>query len=76
MWKMHGGQKAVTAEEEAAWVIQHLLQVQIRQASGNKGPKPEMPDYPEGIHKLRVKADKAARNAEAWRRKHLNKTKE
>lgn len=71
-WVYFGGANAITEDEENQWVVQLLLQQLMFQNAGGKGQKPKMRDYPEGIKAVRDRGDKAVRNAEAFRRKHLS----
>lgn len=72
VWQYFGGAMAVTAEEENLWVVQHLLQQLGYQAGGGKGQKPKLREYPEGLKAQKDRGQRAVRNAEAFRRKHLN----
>lgn len=72
IWAYFGGAMAVTAEEENFWVVHLLLQNQLYQAGGSKGEKPKMRDYPEGLKTAKDRGQRAVRNAEAFRRKHLS----
>lgn len=72
MWAYFGGAYAITAEEENQWVTHLLLQQMMHQTAGGKGQKPKLREYPEGIKAVRDRGDKAVRNAEAFKRKHLS----
>jgi hypothetical protein len=74
VWQMMGGQMAVTAEVEAVWMLEHLTALVAHGQAGGKGKAPEPREYPKGIEEAEAKADHAVSRAEAFRRKHLNKS--
>jgi hypothetical protein len=59
---MVGGQKAITAETEALWMVEHaIIAVAAAQSKGSKAPQPRQ--YPKGILTVKAEADaKAARD--------------
>jgi hypothetical protein len=73
VWEMVGGQQAITAEVEAAWMIEHALVAIAHAQAGGKGKAPEPREYPPGILEQQAKAEYTESRAEAFRRKHLSK---
>lgn len=69
-WAAMGGSGAVTAETEAAWIIEHALYLIAYGQGGSKGQKPEFRDYPPGLDEINAKADYARTQAEKFRAKH------
>lgn len=74
LWQCVGGQGAITAVEEALWIVQYLQQARLYQAGEGKGPKPELPDYPAGHGKKKSQVDRLEANARAFREKFGKKT--
>lgn len=70
-WTMIGGGAAITAETETGWTQEHMLALMIWQNGGSKGARPKARPMPKGLNELRQNAERAERQAEAWRRKHL-----
>lgn len=69
-WAAMGGAGAITAEVEAAWMIEHALYVVAHGQAGGKGKGPERRPYPPGKEEVAAKAAKATSRAEAFRAKH------
>ncbi|CAH0296623.1 hypothetical protein SRABI26_04400 [Arthrobacter sp. Bi26] len=72
-WRAVGGAGAVTAEVEAAWIIEHTLLRVAHGQAGGKGKAPEMRDYPAGLLEEAAKAAFTQSRAERFRQKHLTK---
>lgn len=70
-WAAFGGRPAVTAEVEAAWLIEHALFVIAHAQNNGRGKKPEMRPFPPGLLEATAKAAQATSRAEAFRQKHL-----
>jgi hypothetical protein len=73
-WIAYGGWSAVSGEVESAWLIEHALYAIAHGQAGGKGKRPEVREYPPGIHEQAAKAAATASKAEAWRAKHGRKT--
>jgi hypothetical protein len=73
-WEAVGGAGAVTAEVDAAWLVEHALYTIAHAQAGGKGKKPEHRPYPPGLLEQQQKAATATSRAEAFKAKHHNKT--
>jgi hypothetical protein len=72
-WVSVGGAGAISAEVEAAWMVEHALYSIAHGQAGGKGNAPERRPYPPGLNEMQAKAAKAQSQAEAFRKKHLNR---
>lgn len=72
-WMSVGGRGAVTAETEAAWLVEHALFTIAHGQAGGKGQAPEMRDYPPGLDELEASSRFTQTRAEAFAAKHLKK---
>lgn len=72
VWKHMGGAMAITDETEAAWLLEHTLQMQSwgQAPKSKRGKQPEMRPYPPPLFEADKKKREFERNAEAWRRKY------
>lgn len=72
VYKHMGGAMAITDETEAAWVLDHTLQMQSwgQAPKTKRGQPPKMRDYPKPLFDADNKKREFERNAEAWRRKY------
>ena len=69
VWEMVGGHRAVTAEVESLWAIEHAIVSVAHAQGGGKGQAPKPRQYPEGILSQRSRAErKSAREAARARR--------
>lgn len=75
-WQAVGGRGAVTAETEAAWLIEHALFLIAHGQAGSKGQAPEMRPWPPGLDELDAKSNFTQSRAEAFRAKHMKQGKE
>lgn len=69
-WIAMGGPGAISAETEAAWIVEHALYLIAYGQGGSKGQKPEMRPYPVGIEEQQAKAQFTQSRAEKFRAKH------
>jgi hypothetical protein len=72
-WRAVGGGGAITAEVEAAWMVEHTLMMIAYGQGGSKGKAPTMREYPLGLLELAAKDEYTQTRAEAFRAKHLNR---
>jgi hypothetical protein len=73
-WEAVGGAGAISAEVDAAWLIEHALYTIAHAQNGGKGKKPEHRAYPTGLHEQQQKVAKAISRAEAFKAKHHTAT--
>jgi hypothetical protein len=73
-WIAMGGPGAISAETEAAWIIEHALYLIAYGQGGSKGQKPEMRPYPPGFEAANKKAQFTQSRAEKFRAKHHQRT--
>lgn len=71
LWEAIGGRNAITAEQEEAWIIQHLLAQLGHQAGGGHGPPPKGREYPKGWKEHEAERRRTLTNAQAFRQKRL-----
>jgi hypothetical protein len=69
VWVMLGGERAVTAETEALWLVEHAIVAVAHAQGGGKGQAPKVREYPEGVLVKRDRADARARSIEARARR-------
>lgn len=68
-WVDFGGAMAVTPEAEATYVLENVLATLWWLHAGKKGERPQMRDYPPYANPKVAVPDKAAAQAERWRKR-------
>lgn len=74
VWQQVGGHMAITSEVEAGWMIEHSIAAVAHAQAGGKGKAPQPRDYPTGLAEQAEKKSYAVSRAEAFARKHPQKT--
>jgi hypothetical protein len=60
---MVGGQRAITAETEALWLLEHAVIAVAHAQGGGKGESPKPRQYPEGVLTQRSREERRAAKA-------------
>lgn len=69
VWQYYGGQLAITAETEAAWLIERATFAVASKEPDKVKPRP----YPLGVEALQRQQEYTTSQAEAWRRKQAQR---